>query len=501
MVRLFFSLLGVCLSMFALAMNWSIVNTAIPAIQIDLNASLTTMQWLMNAFGLGMVPFLVTLSRLSDQHGRKLYYVIATAFFGLVSFFAAITSSLGWLIAFRALQGLCAAIILPISQVLVTKQFEEKSRGTAIGIWMLTAGLGCGLGPFVGGALIEFLSWRWIFYINIPFSLLAFFLCLFFTKESKDPENTPSTDFLGNLLLIVFLASLILGVVQGPDWGWSSPICLSLFALFIICFSLFYVVEKRSQSPIIDFSLYKTNRFVTSSLVVFYVIFFLWSMFFLLPLYLQNILDFEPFIAGLLLLLISIPFAICSPIVGALQKRIAQKYLIVAGLALLALSAATTLFFTHQVQWALIFISFLLFGFGWAFTFGPSITAALDTFPSEKIGLAAGSINTSQEIGGSVGLAILGSVFRSSDKYYVLGKLHDLDSSFLKEHFVAINSKMSDPKSVAGLLKGLAPAKIDEIKQIFYDGFLKGFHDAMLVLTIMGAFILLTCVFFMHKKK
>jgi EmrB/QacA subfamily drug resistance transporter len=487
--------------MFALAMNWSIVNTAIPAIQNDLKASLTTMQWLVNAFGLGMVPFLVSLSRLSDLYGRKLYYVTATLLFGLVSYFAAITSSLAWLIVCRGAQGLCAAIILPISQVLLTKEFDEDKKGAAIGIWMAAAGIGCGLGPFIGGALIQFFSWRWIFYVNIPFSLLSFVLCLIFTKESKDPEHTPSMDIWGNLLLITFLACFILATVQGPDWGWGSPVVLTLYAIFVVSLILFYFLEKHCKSPIIDFSLYKTNSFITSSMVVFYVIFFLWSTFFLLPLYLQNVADFDPFIAGLTLLIISVPFAIMSPVVGALQKVCSAKTLILVGLFGLTGFAVLALFFESQACWSLIIISFLLFGLGWAFAFGPSITAALSSFPSNKIGLAAGSINTSQEIGGSVGLAILGSLFRSRDKSYVFEKLEALDSTFLHEHLVAINSRMSDPKSLTKYLSNLVPQKQDEIKTIFYDGFLQGFHDSMLTLAILGALLFIVIALFMHKKK
>lgn len=498
-MKRFFSIIGILLSMFAGAVNWSIVNTALPVIQDHFNTSVTNIQWLMNFFGVCLVPFLVTMGRVADLYGRKRLYVIGTLLFTIPSFFGGLAQSIFSLILWRGLQGFASAIILPISQALVVQEFAKKHRGRAIGLWMLTVGLGAGLGPFIGGLLIDAFSWRAVFFFNLPFTILSFFLCLIFTKESKDEHSAKNLDPWGNLLLICLLMTLIVAIVQGPDWGWGSWEIISLFILSGVSAIAFYFVEMHSKNPIIEFHLYLNQKFLCASLGAFYVIFYLWGAFFLFPIYLQNILRYSPPKTGTVLLMVTIPFAILAPIVGYLESKMRPKYFVLSGLVLFTLSTICSLQFTDHTSLSLIAASFILYGIGWACMFGPSITAGISALPDNKTGIAAGSLNTMQEIGGSLGLALMGTVLRNTGENYVFAKIKELGLSFSTEQLHTVKKFLSNPDKALFSLNLQNSRLAQELLDILNTGFLKGFYMALYLVLGLSLVSFLIILFALKK--
>lgn len=497
----FLSRLGILFAILAVALNWSIVNTAIPAMQESLKASLTQMQWLMNAFGLALVPFLVTVGRLGDLYGRKKLYIIGSIVFTIASAWGGLTEGIAQLIISRALQGIGAAILLPLSQALIIDEYPRNKKGHAIGIWMLTIGLGCGLGPLLGGTLISLLSWKWIFFINLPFTIGAIILCSLFTSENKDTTSSKTLDIPGNLTLIISLAALIFAIVQGPDWGWDSAIIITLFSVSFIGCILFYFIEKHSKEPIIEFSFFINERFLSSALAVFFAIFFTWGTFFLMPIYLQNVLDYTPFLAGIVLLLITFPFVIVSPIVGKIEHKIRPKIFILLGTFLCGCSAAISLFFTTQTSIIPIIFCFMAFGLGWGVMFGPCVTAGISTLPPEKSGLAAGSLNTLQETGGSLGLAICGSILRNVNTEHVKHFIKNNNISLPQKSYDTFINMISNPSEVKAYLTTNHPELLNSLLPQVNEGFMEGLHMSMGALLGFSAFVFLFVVIFMRKPQ
>lgn len=499
-MRRFLSILGILLSVFVGAMNWSIINTGLPSIQTDLNASITDIQWLMNAFGLAMIPFLVLMGRLADIYGRKRIYILGTALFVIPSLFGGMANSVFTLIAWRAFQGLAVAIVLPVSQALMTHEYPENQHGRAIGTWMLNVGIGCGIGPFLGGVLIQYFSWRTLFFVNLPFLIVSLILMAFFTKESKEEGTSHSLDLWGNITLILSLASLIFAVVEGPDFGWSSPVIIGLFFSALVFGTLFTIVELRSDEPIIEFHFYANRRFLTASLGAFYTIFFVWGAFFLIPIFLQNIYGLTPELSGITLLIVTIPFTILSVALGPLQERIHYSRFIYSGIACYVLFALLGLLFTRTVSWPVLALALASFGTGWALLFGPSISAGISALPHSKAGIAAGSLNTLQEIGGSIGLAILGSMLRDVSQADVFTSLSRNGIRLTDAERFHVMGLTSNPKELTAYLQTLGHTISPALKSSFYTAFEHGLSVTMMMLLGLSVVVLTSIVLLRPTK-
>lgn len=495
------SLIGILCSIFAGALNWSIVNMAAPSIQTDLDASLTNIQWLLNIFGLSMVPFLVLMGRLADIYGRKRIFFIGNLLFLIPSICGGLATSIYQLIFWRALQGFASAIVLPISQALTTKQFPEEQHGKAIGYWMLTIGIGCGLGPLLGGVLISLFSWNMIFYFNIPFFVVSLILCTLFTEETKDTESSRYIDYPGNILLIVFLSSLVYSIIEGPNAGWTSKAILTGFIVSAISCGLFVFVELRSKNPIIEFHLYMNERFLSASLGAFYTIFYVWGIFFLMPLYIQNILGYPPYLAGLLLLFITAPFSLLSPVVGSLQQKIRPKFFILLGIVSYTVFTLICLFMTTSPPFFLLATMLISFGIGWSVLMGPCVSAGISALPPSKTGIAAGSINTFQEIGGGVGLAIIGSTMRNAGQNNVYTFMENANISLPQSALEEIKNQLSNPKELIESLKAQGFEVSRQFEDALYTGFLEGMDAAMYVLLGLSAIMFFLVVLLMKKPK
>lgn len=493
------SIIGILCSIFAGALNWSIVNMAAPSIQTSLDASLTNIQWLLNVFGLSMVPFLVLMGRLADVFGRKKIFLIGNFLFLIPSIFGGMSTSIYQLIFWRGMQGFASAIILPITQVLITKEFPENQHGRSIGYWMLTIGLGCGLGPLLGGILISLFSWEMIFYFNIPFFLAGLILSALFTKETKDDTSSNHLDIPGNITLIFFLTSLVYAIIEGPNAGWLSFQILVSFGIALFFGITFCIIEMKSKNPIIEFHFYLNERFLSASIGAFYTIFFVWAIFFLMPLYIQNILGFQPYQAGLILLLITAPFSILSPLVGYLEHKIRPKYFILLGIICYTIFTLLCLKSTAAGSFSFLIPMLIAFGIGWAVLMGPCVAAGISSLPPSKAGIAAGSLNTVQEIGGGVGLAIIGSTLRNVGQNSVFSSLDSKGITFSDAQRTEIKNQLSNPSELLASFRAQNISVPNDFEEIINTGFLDGMDGAMYILLALSAATFLFILFFMKK--
>jgi EmrB/QacA subfamily drug resistance transporter len=414
------AILGIALPLMAVGMNFSIVNMAMATLQTHFSASISELQWLLNITGIFVSVWMVTMGKLADVYGRRRIYLIGSLLVCTASLIAGLAPKLGWIIAAQALEGIAAAIVIPISQALLSHLYPEEKRAQAIGIWATLACTSLGLGPVVGGILIEIIGWRSIFLINVPCALLALYPIFRCVRESKNPQANKKISFQGVFFLILTIASLVIAIMQAPEWGWNV---LWLILFFIFFLLLFIRSERQTSSPIIRPDFFFRRTFLLATLTNCCIVFFVWGAFFLMPYYLQNERGYSPLQAGLLMLLVTGPVVLFSPRVSQLYLKTGPKPLMIGGLILFLLSSVMQLFFTPSTQ-ILPFIAALCFGFGWVIAWGPSITTAVSSVPRDEAGLASGAFTTVQEIGGTLGLTIAGTAFRLehsfADGAYVL---------------------------------------------------------------------------------
>lgn len=403
-------LLAICIGIIVLPMIFTATYTALPAIGKDLSASVTQLQWIMNIYGVAICSALVLSGRLGDIYGRKRFYIISIVLFIISMLGAGLAPSADWIIFFQALLGISGAILIPVAQAIVINIFPEEERGKAIGILMAFVGLAMAIGPLFGGLMVDLLNWRWMFLITIPFAIISSLLVVFLAPESNSGEQAPQVDWPGVALLAITISTFVIAVMQGHLW--SHALIITLYFICIAALIALIQLEKKTATPILREELFKNRTFLTASIGNLCLLGFFWSGLFLVPLFLQTLHHYSAFQTGIITLFITFPIAIFSFIGGQLYSKFGPKLLISSGFVFLLISAFIQMNFQPDSHFIILIIGTLAFGIGMGLAWGPSISAALATIPQEHAGIGSGTFFTLQEIGGTVGLAITGTVVR-----------------------------------------------------------------------------------------
>ncbi|NBF10693.1 MFS transporter [Pseudomonas sp. Fl4BN1] len=430
--RKWWALLGVSIASFLGCVDFTIVNTALPALQADLGASLDSLQWVINGFILALSSFMVLVGRLADLQGRKRVLFIGLSVFGLASLAAGLAGQIETLIGARVLQGLACAVLYTASGAIVSSTFDSTEQGKAFGVLFGVNGVGLAVGPVLGGLITSGFGWQWIFLINVPFVLLSLAICSFSVQESRSTEVDARLDVWGALLLLIGLPSLVLVIVQGGGWG--SSLTLSLIAVTVLALGAFLVLEKRVAAPIIDLQLFANRRFVAAVAASFGLALFYCVAFFVMPLYLAQIRGETLQASGLLLLPTTLGVALLSPLVGRLVDRRGPALLIKAGLLLLVLSALLQAGFDRQTSLPYLLGAFVIMGLGWASILGPSTVLGISSVPQEVGSVAMGSLMTLHNVGGGIGLALGVGLFH----HFSATPLDDTQGAFLNGYRVVM---------------------------------------------------------------
>ena len=473
------ALIGIGLASFLGCIDFTIVNTALPAIQADLHTNMNQLQWIITLFLLALCAFMVIAGRLADLFGRRLVLYIGMAGFGLTSLGAGLSTHIDLLLLFRFGQGLCTAILYTASGAIISNAFPEEERGKALGTLFSINGIGLAIGPVVGGFIIGALSWHWVFLVNVPLIILSFIICIPNISESKNTEQAAKIDWGGLLCLLVGLSILIIALIQGPLWGWGSRSTLHLIIVGIISLLLLYKIETTHQTPIIDFKLFMNRMFFGSIIATFSLGFYYCLAFFLMPLYLHNIQGFSGYGLGLMLLPTTAVMALLSPFVGRAVDRFGPKPLLLLGAAFFILSAALQLHFSANTTMLTIILTFAAMGVGWAAILGPSTVAVLSAVPESSSGLAMGTSWTLHNMGGIIGLAI-GTV-----TYHHLAVISLLKQKLIEgvnQSTVWLNSAVSNPDHALALIQHHTDATQQQAQALFEQSFLSGYQGAMILL-------------------
>ena len=388
-----------------------VVNVALPTIQDKLGASFSGLQWVIDAYTLTFASFMLTGGALGDLYGRKRFFMAGLVVFMTGSLLCGISGSTSELIAFRALQGLGAAMLLPGSLSIITATFQGHERGTAIGIWAAMSGLAIAIGPVVGGFLVEHVSWQSIFYINVPVGLLGLGLTYYAVTESRDTSKSRRLDPAGLVTGTAGLFFLVFALIEGNTRGWTDGLILGSFALSVVFLSAFFRVESHRTSPMLPLHFFKIPTFAASNVVAAAVFFSLFGTVFFLTLYLQNVLGYTPVQAGLRLLTFSGVILFVAPLSGRLSDRFGSRWLMTIGPLVAAMGLALLLRTTTTPDFVgVLFPAFLVLAAGLAMTMTPMTAAVMASVPPQNAGVASAATNTSRELGGVFGIALLGAV-------------------------------------------------------------------------------------------
>ncbi len=404
------TLAAMCFALFMVMLDNTVVNVALPSIQRDLHASLSALEWTVNAYTLTFAVLMVTGGRLGDIFGRRRMFVFGVIVFGLSSLAIGFAPSDTALVGFRAVQGIGAAFMMPATLSIITQAFPPHQRGMAIGTWAGVSALALAIGPVVGGFLTEQVSWRAIFFINPPIAIVAVAVTLFATRESRDETVGKAVDYPGIAAITVGLTAFVLALVEGNSWQWGSARVISLFAIAVVALGSFIPIELRVKAPMIDFRFFRSRSFWGANLVAFIISFAMLAQFFFLALYMQNILGYSPLQAGVRFLPATLVIIVMGPIAGRLTDRIGPRPLMTTGLVIVASALFIQSRLTIHTGYGLLLPGFVLMGLGMGLVMSPMSTAAMNSVDRTKAGAASGILSMSRMVGGTFGVAVMGAL-------------------------------------------------------------------------------------------
>ncbi len=405
----------ICLAQFMVVLDATIVNVALPSIQQDLHLTEGSLQWIVNAYTLVFGGFLLLGGRAGDLLGRKRLFLLGLVVFTGASLLDGLASSEGMLIAARSVQGLGAALISPAALSIISTTFEEGAeRARALGVWAAIAIGGSAVGLILGGVLTQYFSWPWIFFVNVPVGIAAFLLSLRLVPESRDELGHRSYDIAGAITVTGGMMSLVYAIVDAQSAGWGSTKTIGFFALAVVLLASFVAIELRAKAPLVRLSVFRIRSLLTANVAMFLAMSGMFAMFFFNTLYIQRVLGYGPLKAGLAFLPFTAGVMISAGIASQFAPRIGVRPVAAAGMLL---SIAGLLFLTmlptHGSYAVDVLPSILLSSLGMGAVFMPLTLIATTGLADEDQGLASGLFNTSQQIGGALGLAVLSTLAAS----------------------------------------------------------------------------------------
>ena len=411
MERKWWTLLLVSIATFMLLLDVTVVNVALPDIQRELNASLSSLQWVVDAYSLMLAAFLLTAGSLGDRLGRRRVFTIGFGIFTFASFLCGISQDPTLLNLARGLQGIGGAGMFATSLALIGQEFHGKDRATAFGVWGATVGGAVAVGPLVGGVLTQSFGWEWIFFVNVPIGITAMVLTerQIVNVFAKDPEPV---DVAGLVTFSAALFLLIFGLIRGNPEGWGSGVIVGCLVAAAVLLAAFVAIERRIAHPMLDLSLFRKRAFNGVSAVAFALSAGMFAMFLYLTIYMQGVLDFSPLEAGLRFLPLTVLGFVVAPISGALSNRVPIRVLLGCGLTLVGIGLLLMHGLTPSSEWTTLLVGFVIAGIGIGTT-NPGIgQAAIAVVPVEKSGMGSGINTTFRQVGIATGVAGLGAVFQ-----------------------------------------------------------------------------------------
>ena len=409
--RKWWVLAAVSLGMFMALLDATIVNIAVPKIMTDLNAGVTKVSWVLNAYNLAMAALFLTAGRLADRLGQKRVFIAGLLLFTLFSLACGLSTNIQSLIGFRVGQAIGGAAMAPVSLAILLGVFPQRQHGLAVGVWGALGAIAAALGPSIGGVLVQYAQWHWIFFINIPIGIIALGMALWLVPERRRAEAGASLDLPAVVLSAGGLFCLTLGLIQGNSWGWSSGRVVGLLIAAVVCYPLFLVWELRARTPMFDLRLMRIRSFTAANTAMLFIGTSMGGAIFLLVIFLVDVLGYTELRAAIAITPMPVTALLISPFVGRLVDRIGPRIpatigaLFFAG-GMLALSQMGAASSAWDATWRV-----MLVGVGIAFSMSVLAAASMGSLPPQSSGVGSGALATFRQIGFVLGVAILVSIF------------------------------------------------------------------------------------------
>jgi EmrB/QacA subfamily drug resistance transporter len=467
-----------CFTLFMIMLDSTVVNLALKTIQDKLAASLSELQWIVDAYVLFIASLLLTGGTLGDMFGRRKAFMGGLGLFALGSMACALSPSIDWLIAARCLQGIGAAVMMPSTLSILTNTFPDpKERAQAIGMWAGVSGLALAVGPLIGGVMVQHLGWQSIFWINVPVGALALVCAALFVPESSARDGR-SLDTPGQLLAITGLASLTYALIEANSYGWTSPRILACFAVATVALTGFFAVETRSRTPMLDLSFFRNSTFAGANLTGLIVSFAFFGIVFFLSLFFQRVQGYSPTEAGLLALPMTITVMITAVASGRIVGRIGSRLPMTIGMVITGLGLLSLTTVQYDTPYSHIWFLLIPIGLGNGLVMSPMTTAAMSTVPGRRAGMASATLNTVRQVGSVFGIAVLGNIVTRSFVDYIPSALAGLHLPAPAVAAIKVAAKQGQESAPAK-----APPGIDltAVSNAVSNAFTQAFHTGLWV--------------------
>jgi len=413
--RKWWTLGAVSFALFMIMLDNTIVNVALPSIGRGLRVGVLQLEWVVNAYTLAFAAVMLTGGRLADLYGRRLLFDVGLVVFTLSSLACGLAANAETLIAARGLQGAGAALMMPASLSIISAAFPRQERGTAIGIWAGVAGSALAIGPLLGGVLTEHFGWSAIFFVNVPVGMLAFAASLVLIDETRSTEPGQGLDLPGLLTSGLGLLALVYALIEANRYGWTSPRIVALLAAAAILLGTFVLIERWSARPMLDLALFEDRTFTGANVAALLVSLAMFGIFFFVSLYMQNVLGYSPVHTGLVFLPMSFLVVVSAPLAGKATDVVGPRWPIVLGMTLLAIALTIFSRLGAHADFLQLLPGMLIGGVGTGVAMGPMTTAALSTVPVDEAGVASGVVTTARQVGGALGVALMGAIVAAAE--------------------------------------------------------------------------------------
>jgi EmrB/QacA subfamily drug resistance transporter len=479
---------------FMIMLDTTIVNVAIPAMSAGLNTTLDQILWVLNAYILTYAVLLITAGRLGDLYGQRNLFAIGLGIFTVASALCGLAQNANELIAARVLQGVGGAVLTPQTLAILTSLFPPERRGAAFGIWAGVAGLATLAGPTIGGAIVTYIDWRWIFYVNVPIGIAAL-VATFVIIPDLRPGRSHGWDIVGVFLATGGLFGLVFGLIEGErfNWGEISSYVITIPEVIgagVVLLVLFVIWERFQAEPLVPLSLFEERNFAVANWIAASIAFGMMSLFLPIVIYLQSVRGFSALTAGLTLAPMSLTSMLVAPFAGRMADRMGGKYILMVGIFVFAVGFGTLTFVAGpDSTWINFLVPAIVAGAGMGMTFAPMTTVAMRNISPRMAGAASGVLNTTRQVGAAVGSAVVGALLQN----HLATALHDqavihaaaLPAAYRDQFIAAFSSvaangfEIGTGQNGAKLPAGLPPAVTQQLTSLAHDVFVTAYIDAL----------------------
>jgi EmrB/QacA subfamily drug resistance transporter len=485
-------ILGVlCLSLVVVIVGNTVLNVALPTLIRELHATQTQLQWIVDAYALVFAGLLLTAGALGDRFGRKGALTGGLVIFGVASGFSAFAGQPSGLILGRAVMGLGAAFVMPATLSILTTVFPPRERGRAIAVWAGISGAGAAIGPIGSGFLLEHFWWGSVFLMNLPIIAVALIAGFFLVPTSRDPNQT-SLDPVGAVLSIAGLATLLYGLIEAPNHGWTAPITLGCFGVAAVLLGVFSWWELRAEHPMLELRWFGNPRFSSASGAITLVFFAMFGSFFLLSQYLQMVLGYGTLEAGVRMLPMAVTMMIAAPNSAQLAERFGRKKVVSGGLATVGLGLLLMSFATADSGYLPVLVALVVMSAGMGSSMAPSTASIMSSLPMNKAGVGSAVNDTTRELGGALGVAVLGSLVASTFGSHLSPHTARLPAAAAEAAHASLGAALAVAHTVGGagghaLARAAQVAYVDGMSQALRVGAVVVFVASAIVARFMPA--------------